>query len=95
MVKDKQPKLVFLMETMVSVGMLESLKRKLQMDGCFVVDPMHRRGGLALFWKSENEVEVLNYFQWHINMLIKGKGNKREWFFIGFYGHPDTGKNKY
>lgn len=62
MVNDNQPKLVFLMETIINVGRLESLKRKLPMNGCFVVDTMGRIGDLALFWKSENEVKVLNYF---------------------------------
>lgn len=42
--KEKQPKLVFLIEILVKVGRLEGLKRRLGMEGCFVVDPISRRG---------------------------------------------------
>lgn len=48
MVKEKKPKLVFLMEIMIKTRRVEGLKKKLEIEGCFVVDPVGRRGGLAL-----------------------------------------------
>lgn len=71
---------------MVKVGRLEGLKRKLRMDCYFVVDPLGIKGGLALFWKNEEEMEVKNYSNWPFNVVVKREGDGREWLFTGFYG---------
>lgn len=64
------------------------------MEGCFVVEPVGKRGGLALFWDRDVDLEILNYSQWHIHSLIKNDGGRDKWFFTGFYGHPDASKRK-
>jgi len=58
MVKEKQPNLVFLMETLSQKSHLERIKQRLGFDGLFVVDLVHKSGGLHLCgkwletWKS-------------------------------------------
>lgn len=41
---------------------MEALKRRLDMEGCLVVEPVEKRGGLALFWDRGLKLEILNYF---------------------------------
>ncbi|KAF5450453.1 hypothetical protein F2P56_030807 [Juglans regia] len=94
LVKDKRPEVIFLMETMIKTRRVEGLKSKLRMEGCFVVDSLGRRGGLALFWDGQVSVEILNFSQWHINASVK-EGNTTEWNFTGFYGHPEVAKRKF
>ncbi|XP_042953523.1 uncharacterized protein LOC122290064 [Carya illinoinensis] len=64
------------------------------MEGCLIVDPVGRRGGLVLMWKYQKEVEVINYSNWHVNVLVKGEKEGSDWHFTGFYGHPETGKRR-
>ena len=48
LVRCKKPSIIFLMETLCSKNILESIKLKLGFDGLFVVDCVGRSGGLAL-----------------------------------------------
>lgn len=34
-------------------------------------------------------MEVKNYSNWHINVVVKREGDGNEWLFIGFYGPRD------
>lgn len=40
----------------------------------------------------EEEVEVLDFSQWHIHALIRNESSRKEWCWTRFYGHPNTGK---
>lgn len=55
MVKEKKPNILFLMETISRKQHLEWLRVKLGFDGLFVVDPIGRSGGLALFWMGVSQ----------------------------------------
>lgn len=70
--KEKKPDIVFLMETRLKACKVESIKRKMRMVGCVVVEPRGMSGGLMLMWKNDREVELLNYSYWHINVWVKG-----------------------
>ncbi|KAF5449972.1 hypothetical protein F2P56_030362 [Juglans regia] len=94
LVKDKTPNVVFLMETKLVASKVEGIKRRLGWEGCFVVDPMGRKGGLALLWCKEKEVEILNYSQHHINAMVRSEEKKMSWLLSGFYGHPVVSKRK-
>ncbi|XP_041016205.1 uncharacterized protein LOC121258730 [Juglans microcarpa x Juglans regia] len=61
------------------------------MEGCLAINPLGRKGGLALFWEMKDDVVIKSYSQWHINAFVKGGGDG-SWLFIGFYGHPDASK---
>lgn len=42
-----------LIETKANASRLDNVKRMLDFDGCFVVEIVGRKGGLALLWKEE------------------------------------------
>lgn len=50
MVKEKKPKLLFLMETKLMNKSMQRVKYKLGFLGMFTMDPVGRMGGLAFFW---------------------------------------------
>jgi hypothetical protein len=94
MVKEKKPNILFLIETISRKKRLEWLRVKLGFNGVFVVDPVGRSGGLALFWKDEVQLEIQNYTRWHINVVVKLQDGRSSWKFTGFYGHPNSAKRK-
>lgn len=49
------------METKLEYSQLEGVKRRLGFKGCLGVNLISRRGGLALFWRHTNDVELLNF----------------------------------
>ncbi|XP_035544552.1 uncharacterized protein LOC118347963 [Juglans regia] len=51
-------------------------------------------GGLMVLWKKEDQVELLNYSQWHINLWVKGRRGEDDWLLTGFYGNPDASKRE-
>lgn len=92
MVKDKKPKMVFIMETKLSSRRTDFLKRKLGFENIFAVDSVGRSGGLALLWRDEVQVVIQNYSRWHINAVVSIYNNGDSWIFTGFYGHPEIAK---
>ncbi|KAF5450043.1 hypothetical protein F2P56_030424, partial [Juglans regia] len=93
-VEEKRPSVVFVMETKLQVSRLEGIRRRLRMEGCFGVD-LHGRGdGLALFWKEEGMVDILNFSQRHISVWICDNQGRHQWLFTGFYGHPEASKRQ-
>jgi len=62
LVKEKKPKLLFLMETKLKTRSMQRLKHKFGFTGLFTVDPVGRSGGLALFWLDSEEVTIHNFF---------------------------------
>lgn len=53
LVKEKKPKMVFLMETKLRAQRLEVMKYKVGFNCAFVVDCVGKGGGLALLWNEE------------------------------------------
>lgn len=47
-----------------------------------------------ILWKKEDQVELLNYSQWHISLWVKGRGGEGDWLLIGFYGNPEASKRE-
>lgn len=52
MVEEKKPDIVFLMETWLKASKFEGLKRRMKCEGCFVVEPVGLKGGLAILWNN-------------------------------------------
>jgi hypothetical protein len=94
LVKAKKPMMVFLMETKLCHNKLELIRCNLGFSGLFVVDCIGKRGGLALFWTEEVNVEIQNYSQHHINGVICTQPNSIPWKFTGFYGQPDVARRR-
>ncbi|XP_035546588.1 uncharacterized protein LOC118348634 [Juglans regia] len=78
------------METKLRKAGGERIRRRLKFDGCLVIEPLGKKGGLMLLWKQPLEVEVLNYSRWHINAWIKEVQGNDKWLLTGFYGQPET-----
>lgn len=68
------------------------LKYRLDFEGALGVDCEGRGGGLALFWKGEMELEILNYFKHHIHAQINNSPTQK-WTLPGVYGHPEVARN--
>jgi hypothetical protein len=60
---------------------MEGLRVQLGFEGLFVVEPIGRSGGLALFWKIVDELEIQNYSQRHINAIVRTAENEVPWKF--------------
>jgi hypothetical protein len=92
MVKNNNPGILFLIETMCNKFKLKFLHVKLGFAGLFVVDYVGRIGGLALMWKEEAALEIQNYSRQHINAIVKNVDSRLYWKLTGFYGHPNWAK---
>lgn len=88
LVSNKDPKLVFLIETKVEKEVIARISQKMQFANFFVVPRHNRGGGLALLWKDDRDLDVLTSFDNHINEAVN-QGNDDAWCFMGFYGDPD------
>ena len=89
LVSNKDPMLVFLMETKVEKYVLDRIGRKIHYSNLFVVPRHNTGGGLALFWKTDSNIDVQSFSDRHIDAIIN-HGVDDAWQFTGFYGDPDT-----
>ena len=88
MERNKDPKLVFFMETKVDKVVLERIGRMIQFSNLFVVPRHNTGGGLALYWPTDMNVDVQTFSARHIDAIID-LGANDAWRFTGFYGDPD------
>ncbi|XP_023881716.1 uncharacterized protein LOC111994088 [Quercus suber] len=93
-VLEKDPSLVFLMETKFTVSEMDDIKRKIERQQGLVVPRVRRAGGLALLWRNSLQVDIFNYSPRHIDAIITEEQGTKKWRFTGFYGHPKTGKRE-
>ena len=91
-VKEKKPNFLFLMETISKKERMERFRVKFGYEGLFVVEPVGQSGGLALFWRVAEELEIQNYSQIHINAIVKLLDEESPWKLTKFYGQPDPSK---
>ena len=59
------------------------------MSNVFMVPQHNTRGGLALFWPTDMNVDIQSFSNWHIDAIID-HGVDHAQGFTGFYGDPDT-----
>ena len=93
-VLEKDPTLVFLMETKFDVTEMDGIKRKIERQQGLVVPSVRRGGGLALLWKNTIKVDVLTYSPMHIDAIVTEEQGMKKWRFSGFYGHSKTRKGE-
>lgn len=67
LVKREGHKIIFLQETKMETRRVMKLKYKLGFEGGLQVDSEGRKGVLALFWKGEVELTIINYSKHHIH----------------------------
>ena len=89
LVSNKDPKIVFLMETKLEKIPMERIGRKMQFNNIFVVPCVNMAGGLALLWREEINLDIQTYSDCHIDAFIN-HGVDDAWRLTGFYGDPET-----
>lgn len=72
------------METKGKDSHVNNLKSKLQLDSMHIVSRQNTGGGLALFWKSEINLHVIDASPSHID-AINNSGVDDAWQFTCFY----------
>ena len=87
----KAPAVVFLAETLADEARLDYVKDRIRFDKKFVVQWVHRRGGLVLHWKNDLLVDVVSSSLNHIDAIIN-KDTEAAWRFTGFYDELETHK---
>ena len=92
MVSEKDPTLVFLMETKFDVSEMDGIKRKIERQQGLVVPSIKRAVGLALLWRNSLQVDIQTYSPRHIDAIVTEEQGTKKWHFTGFYGHPETGQ---
>lgn len=94
LIHSKKPAIVFLMETLVNMNKLESIKIKLGFKGLFAVDNRGHSGGLAFMWTEGTEVDITSYSRNYVDSIVRLEGGSLSWRFTGFYGFPERNKRK-
>ncbi|XP_035544686.1 uncharacterized protein LOC118348044 [Juglans regia] len=90
LVKEEDPKVLFLQETRLHEKAMERLKYGLGFDNCLAVSSV-RRSGIAIYWKKEINVVIKNFLRSHIHAsIIDTNAEGEPWFITGVYGQPEA-----
>lgn len=82
---------MFLQEVKLSARQVSRLKYQLGFERCLGVDNEEMNGGLALMWREDIELHILNDSKHHVHASIVNS-YQQKWFLTGVYGHPGTHK---
>ncbi|XP_030479441.1 uncharacterized protein LOC115696692 [Cannabis sativa] len=88
LVIQKQPKVVFLCETLSRTKVLERLRVSLGFGGFFSVDVRGKSGGVALLWRDSDDIKVLGYGVNYIDVEVSENDGNR-WRLTGLFGEPN------
>lgn len=88
LVRHFSPDVLFLSETLVHRNKIEAFRYLLGFDSCFSVDCISRSGGLALFWRTSSNCQLINYSNNHITVEITDSVLGL-WRLTGYYGYPN------
>lgn len=80
---------MFLMETKLCSSKMEIIRTKVGFDNMFTVDCSGRSGGLALLWKKELNLTIVNHSRNFIDATINSVSSSSLWRYTGFYGCPE------
>ena len=92
LVRDQIPKVCFLMETRLDKDGFGKHGRELPFLNKFIVKKPYSRDGLALLWKADVLLDVINFTENHV--LEKVVEDGFVWFLTGFYGWPEACEKK-
>ena len=67
-----------IVETQIAKYGVEGLAGSLGFSGRFGVDSAGRSGGLCVYWKSNVDLEIKTFSQYHIDSVVKEPG-KNPW----------------
>ncbi|XP_023911126.1 uncharacterized protein LOC112022729 [Quercus suber] len=88
-VEAQAPKICFLMETKLFDDGFAQICKDTKLPNKFVVKKPNWGGGLAMLWKEDVNLNVINFSDHHILAKVV-ELNGREWFLTGFYGWPEA-----
>ena len=88
LVREKAPEVLFMMETKRTVDEMKWIQNEIHFGAMLAVPCLGRRGGLAMLWKDEVDLNIQTYNQNNIDALILTKQNM-SWRITGFYGKLD------
>ncbi|XP_074352661.1 uncharacterized protein LOC141691806 [Apium graveolens] len=83
----EKPSFVFLSETISSYKKMEVLCKKLEFDSFLAVEPQGKNGGIAMFWKTGDKVDLQSFSRLHIDVIVSSNV-KPDWRLTGIYGEP-------
>ena len=69
---------------------MERIKSRLGLANGLIIPYVGRKGGLALLWAREVDLEIKSYFQNHIDAIINEGEHSFKWRLTGFYGYSET-----
>ena len=91
--RDQASTVCFLMETRLDKDSFAKHGRKLPFLNKFIVKKPYFGGGLALIWKSEVQLDVINFTKNHIlAKVVEDDGFTG--FLTGFYRRPEASEKK-
>ena len=87
--EDEAPTVCFLMETRLDKEGFKQHCGDLPFPNQIFVKKPNAGGGLALIWKHEIKVDVINYTENHILAKVVEEDGF-QWYLTGFYGWPES-----
>ena len=87
--KDQDPKVCFLMETRLDKEGYDKHCREVPFQNKLIVKRPNSGGGLALFWKRDVKLDVINFIKNHILAKVV-EDNGFVWYLTCFYGWHDS-----
>ena len=73
-IRKEDPSLVFLMETQLIGSEMKKLQQEVGLLQGLFVNSVGRKGGLALLWKFDIQVELRGLNQWFIDVFVNSGG---------------------
>ena len=93
LVRDQALIVCFLMETRLDKEGFANYARELPFPNKFIVNKPYSGGDLALLWKFEVQLEVINFTDKHILAKVV-EDDGFPWFLAGFCGWPEASEKK-
>lgn len=69
------------------------MSKKLGFAGCFAIDAQGHGGGIALLWKNQGGVHIVNSCNNFIDFECSHE-TKGRWRYTGYYGYPKRGRRE-
>ena len=89
LLKDQAPTVCFLMETRLNRKGFDKHCREIKFPNKLIVKKHDSRGGLALLWKRDVSLDVINFIENHILAKVVEEDGF-VWYLTCFYGWPET-----
>lgn len=89
LVKFHSPDFVFLSETKNKPKKLDSVRRRINMNNGFWIDPIGLSGGLGFFWNDSVAFEVFKYCNFFVDFMVKCLDSHSSWHLLNVYLSPE------